>query len=311
MGEAIERARDYTEKKLRELQAALSELGGDNWSVVANGSYARYEASPQSDFDYFILHDDTVVSDQLDELSEKVRRLVGSTIGRLPSSDGAFGATLPLGSLSRSIGGSSDGNDNITRRMLFITEGKPINNSHIYDRQRDELIGRYINGDISDHQLGLFLLNDMIRYYRTICVDFEFKTFEASKAWGIRNIKLVFSRKILYFSGALIVAETAQRHAEEKREIVRELVALPPIQRIKRICRSAADRALESYEIFLQAMECAQVRRMLEDVTSDRKTHVDQFKRLKNEGQHFSFHLMSALRSTYSEAHPIHRALIM
>jgi len=54
--------------------------------------------------------------------------------------------------------------------------------------------------DDSMSETSRFLLHDLIRYYRTICVDFEYKTYENGKPWGDRNIKIQFSRKFLYFS---------------------------------------------------------------------------------------------------------------
>lgn len=82
----------------------------------------------------------------------------------------------------------------------------------------------------------MFFLNDLIRYYRTICVDFEYKTFEANKPWGIRNIKLIFSRKLIYFSGVLIAAEMYQRSAQQKKKIVKELISLSPVERLRKAC---------------------------------------------------------------------------
>lgn len=308
---AIDSSRAFTEGKLQEVQEGIKSIGNPKWSLIVNGSYARREASSHSDFDYFILHEADISERDLADIQTKVRAIVKEIIGKPPAEGGAFDAVLEMGALTRNIGGSQDTNENITRRTLFLTEGHAVNNPDLYARQRDELINRYVSDDISDHQLGMFLLNDLIRYYRTVCVDFEFKTFESNKAWGIRNIKLVFSRKLLYVSGILVAAEMAQRTPKEKKDIARELTALPPIDRLQRVCRSSADRALEEYEKFLAALGQKEFREMLERVTSDRETHTEGFKSLKNKGHHFSFHLMSAIKATYSESHPIHRALIM
>lgn len=307
----IEKSRRFTIKKIKELEEELSSSDIPNCSIVVNGSYARKEASLQSDFDYFILHPPNTAPTDLARAEAGVQKAVQKQIGKLPASDGAFGATLECGLLSKNIGGMLDDNASITRRILFLIEGVPINNKDLFAQQRDDLIDRYISDEITDHQIGMFFLNDLIRYYRTICVDFEYKTFENNKPWGIRNIKLIFSRKLIYFSGVLIAAEMYQRSAKQKKEIARELISLSPIERVVKACRSSADRAIESYSGFLTAMEDATTRQMLEKVTVERASHNERFKELKNEGHHFSFYLMSALKNTYTDSHPIHRALIM
>ncbi|MGB3487799.1 MAG: DUF294 nucleotidyltransferase-like domain-containing protein [Xanthobacteraceae bacterium] len=309
--EIIERHINFTKAKVTKLKSEIKKIESENWCLMANGSYARHEASENSDFDFYLLYKPEAMTDkQVKATLKRTVKIIESIVGRLPSQDGAFNSTLKLGELTKNIGGEDDINSHITKRILFLTEGLAINNDALYRKQRDELIDRYVAKNISDHQLGMFLLNDLIRYYRTVCVDFEFKTVEDNKPWGIRNIKLIFSRKLLYFSGILIAAEMAQRSYQEKLEIFRDLCTKTPLDRIRTVCGSSADRAIKEYTGFLEAIESPAIRRMLEQINPSEKPPED-FRRLKNSGHHFSFHLMSALKATYSESHPIHRALLL
>jgi predicted nucleotidyltransferase len=138
----IDKSRDFTNKKIEELEEELSSSDIPNCSIVANGSYARKEASSQSDFDYFILHPSDTSQDDLNRAKTGVEQAVIKRIGKLPSAGGVFGATLECGVLSKNIGGQLDDNASITRRILFLIEGIPINNKDLFAKQRDDLLDR-------------------------------------------------------------------------------------------------------------------------------------------------------------------------
>lgn len=308
----IIRCREFTRRQLEHVRIDLAELEELGVSVIVNGSYAREEASPASDFDYFLLVPDDLGSAEATKIRAKVKRVVLKHVGKEPSPDGAFSAVEKIGEFAKIVGGQSDTNHLITRRILFLTEGKAVCGQELFEAERGKLVSRmYIRDGITDHQLGLFLLNDIIRYWRTICVDFENKTIQNGKPWGIRNIKLVFSRKLLYFGGVLICAEMAQRTLTQKRDRALQLMKLTPIERLCEICGSAAAPALSDYDYFLELMEQNEVRDQLETVYEDRDTHPEIFRAVKNRGHHFSMHLIDALQAAYGQSHPIHRALIM
>ena len=196
--------------------------------------------------------------------------------------------------------------------MLVLLEGEWLFNKPSLKDLRRKILERYISEAMTDHQLALFLLNDIIRYYRTLCVDYEFKTIERSapKPWGIRNIKLVFSRKLLYASGLFSVALTADRAREKKISLLEGLFDIPVIDRMIEICgETKMDRVLHSYNHFLERLQSPDVRKRL--ISLEVKDRNDElFRELKNEGHHFTRELLRLFEDKFDSTHPIRRAVL-
>ncbi|MDO8875122.1 MAG: nucleotidyltransferase domain-containing protein [Pseudolabrys sp.] len=304
-------ARAFTKTQISAIREYFAKSGDlDGLLVGTNGSYARGEASAQSDLDFFVIcKNPNQVEGAKRALKEVAPKLI-KIAGRNPSTDGAFGHVEDIPTILTNIGGNDDLNQKITRRVLLLLEGEWLNDQAMLMECRASLLERYIRPKMTSHQLALFLLNDIIRYYRTVCVDFEFKTVEDDKDWGIRNIKLVFSRKLLYFSGVLAVAETMQRSREEKLRLLQELFSIPVIDRVIKICGDSAFHSLELYDSFLREMASDVIRHDLEKTKEGDRT-TEPFRRLKDEGHHFSWRLMSLFRQTYDISHPIHRLIFL
>lgn len=308
----FESCRSYSENALSRLRNDLNRvLGSRDFLIGTNGSFARREASMQSDLDYFVLCNTEAEVNGVKAQMNEVKPSIHAIVPKPPALDGAFDKVESLESMLANIGGRSDDNDKFTRRMPFLLEGEWLYNGVILGSVRERLLEKYVRDSISDQQIALFLLNDIIRYYRTICVDFEFKTHENGKEWGVRNIKLVFSRKLLYFSGVLAVAETYRLTAAEKRSRLKELFAMPVVERVTHVCGTRAERALSLYDEFLGEFARADVRDACRTTREEDRDKSPVFRSLKNRGHVFSSRLHALLEETYDSGHPIRRALVL
>lgn len=306
-GKNIQAAIAYSDGVLQNLRREVASiLLPDGTIVITVGSLARREASPQSDLDYFVVFDGETDRDILAEVSAAISALDL----RAPSPTGAFARAVSSAEFLERIGGNGESNDDLTRRMLFLLESDWIFGESGYETLFDGVIERYIREGITQHQLARFFLNDLIRYYRTICVDFEYKTGTVGKSWGDRNIKLMFSRKLLYFSGVLAAAATAQSGCEFKRSELKRLLRMAPLDRVRDVCGDDAHRIVGRYDEFLGWMADEDVRGHLKDTSAERAVHSDRFRAMKNAGHHFSWDLESLFHRRFAPTHPINQALM-
>lgn len=307
----IEAAKTNSLEKLTILRKILKNDDA-TFTIVVGGSLARCEASDESDIDYFFFGDDAESIKRAKSFLGSKQHEISEVVGKPPSKDGAFGdaGCETLNALITDIGGNNDANEKITRRILFLLEGTWLTSEETFIKYRDAVLKRYVSEFIEPPHLCRFLLNDIIRYYRTICVDFEFKTVERNKEWGLRYIKLRYSRQILYFSGLIAVAETVGLDHDAKVNRLVELFNMTPIDRISTVCGVRADSALDLYNNFLVHISDSKIREALNSVTLDKGTHSDQFKELREKGRQFSLSLSKLLTATYGEDHLIHIAII-
>jgi hypothetical protein len=307
----IQKGRAYSQNAVKRLREVLAEHLDNDFLLGTCGSFARYEASSESDLDYFAICRTDSELDVVCAKMDEIRPLIRKIVPKAAAAGGAFEQVESLEAMLRNIGGAKDQNDKFTRRILCLLESEWLHGEEILVDVRGEILRKYIRDTITDHQLALFLLNDIVRYYRTICVDFEFKTAEAGKPWGTRNVKLGFSRKLIYFSGVLAVGETHYRTAAKKRERLEELFSMPVIDRIQAICGARADRALGLYDEFLAEFAKKEVREACDTTTEESRLDSEIFRYLKNRGHEFSNHLLALLSDTYHSGHPIHQYLIV
>jgi len=261
-------ARELTAAKLAERRPSLQQLQHDeDVAIVLMGSWGRSEVTSGSDDDYMVL-----VTGEMREEVRPAKAEIETILDRAPGKQGIFGEPVSSRVMIEKIGLDEDSNTNLSRRMLFLLESTDATNPALADTTRDQLLDRYLDESVKDYRPPRFLLNDVIRYWRTMCVDFAGKEYEGPEKWGLRNVKLRTARKVLFAGGLLPVFECARLTAEQMPGYLREQLRMPPVDRIAEafLRNGAADpggRALGAYDDFLGLLDDDASRAELEALT--------------------------------------------
>jgi hypothetical protein len=292
---------------LRLRRLADQEFGTqDNLIVGVNGSYARQEVTAGSDVDlFYLLEGNHELSPSRRESFEKTIQEAGF---KLPSKDGVFSKELKSQDMLQNIGGLDDSNASLTRRLLLLLEGDWLHNELKFQIIRSDLIKRYVPDSVAKDKIALFLLNDIIRYWRTLCVDYEHKTQDGKKPRGVRLIKLRFSRMLLTFGGILAVAETHDLSAPEKRLRLEHLFSLGVLDRVNHVLGDKAKYLGSIYEEFLAALDDKEIRAALSSNDFEKDAN---YVNLRKRGRQFKGELIDLLVSHYPKKHPIHHSLVL
>jgi hypothetical protein len=149
------------------------------------------------------------------------------------------------------------------------------------------------------------LLNDVVRYWRAICVDFARKERRGPEKWGIRNAKLRTSRKVLFAGGLLPIFECARLARDEMPQFLRAQLRMPPTDRIAQafLAHEAADpggRALGAYDDFVGRLNDEGFRDELQEVTRDTSKDSQAFQEAARLGKELERGLLALLFETES-----------
>jgi len=246
----------------------------------------------RSDADWVLLVDgpsDPAHAIVAQEIGKRILEVVPKEVG--PT--GTFGNIVPSHELVHYIAGTQDSNENLTRRILLLSESRALTNPLVRERIIRNILARYVMYDRSvPSQTGArgtiphFLLNDIVRYWRTIASDYASKMWERrGKGWGIRNVKLRFSRKLLFlwgliaaFSGELFATPELHQVKNDEEyflrlaELIRTQTDVSPLDLVARVvleCEHAAaigDQIFTSYDKFLGVVADTGSRKNLESV---------------------------------------------
>src|SRR6185503_1905451 len=131
------------------------------------------------------------------------------------------------------------------------------------------------------------LLNDLHRYYRTVCVDYRWKVDEADKDWALRNVKLRHSRKVWHLANlALHCAARSLAQRGEHDAFLAQRLGLPPLMKIavalERLgAAGECGEVWKRYDFYLGRVSQAATRRALESLRPDDEDSCAEYVELK------------------------------
>lgn len=253
MGELLESRRATTGLRIEELRKRLQkaeELCGESACVYATGSFARGEASAHSDLDLFIASH--VVLDQrgdekpglsgLNEILVKADLIKATRDEHIAdfSGDGEYLKHYWVRQLVKELGTREDDfNNTFTARLLLLLESQPLVGESAYGGIMKSVIAAYWR-DYESHSSDFvpgFLANDIIRMWRTFCVNYEARSRnvpdrERAKR-ALKNYKLKHSRLLTCYSALLYLLGAYSRNETVSPDDVEKMIRLTPTRRVE------------------------------------------------------------------------------
>lgn len=291
--------RTYSIERVAALRDAIQGLAEpidlENLTIFTVGSYGRLEASPHSDIDLFFVYTKTPEQRRTSEI-----RLFGRLIEKVEelefpplSNDAEYLKSHESEDVLQHLGSSLDDFHNyFTTRMLLLLESRCLYGEKSYKNVVNDILESY-QRDYPSHEDNFrpwFLLNDIMRFWKTLLLNYENKRnrgdVDRTTKQRVRNFKLKFSRATTCFATICAVG-SIQGHVGI--EDLKTIVSSTPRERLLRVAdqlpqlERKVDEILAEYAWFLE--QTALPTEELEAKFSDPSDRREMFKRASEYGE--------------------------
>lgn len=229
--------------------------------VAVGGSLARMEASSASDCDLIIIVDDQGDGDFESgrQAFNKIWAALESLELGLPEPAGIFSGPVSIQSLlnPQTIGHVSEEQSVFGTRMQFLLEAQPIAGESSFRSISRDIVERYATRYIAldNTKQWTYLLNELVRYFKSLCQTYLFEELYDDRRWRQRNLKARHSRVLMY-AGLLFLLGESSTVTQSKTDWLAARLTWTPLERLAAVYEAHSEarfRVLaECMDLFLK-----------------------------------------------------------
>jgi len=244
---------------LQQIRNIVSEsLPAEVETIYVCGSMGRMEQLPASDCDLVI-----VTKDDVDPGSSRGQQIHADLWSQLeslglirPKPHGIFSATVTCSQLiDPSSRGRVDEDQFVYgKRIQLLLDSQPIAHQNRFRQLQSDVLSRFQRTEDAREEQWLALLNDVIRYWKSLSTRTIWLDDVSRGDWRYLNVKFRHSRNLLIFGLLLLLGEASRRH-HSSRDWLRDRLSLTPLERVNLVSEfTACVPLLEQYAEFLNQM---------------------------------------------------------
>ncbi|WP_143393592.1 hypothetical protein [Fimbriiglobus ruber] len=272
-------------------------------TLAVAGSLGRMEYGDASDCDLLVVLTDAARQNPAiaNDAYARVWAALEPLDLELPKATGTFSSPTSEQHLcdKRNVGAPDEDLRVLAKRLLLLLETQPVYNDDEYEKLITGVVNSYAEGyvDRKPTKEWVFLLNDLIRYFRSLCVNYQWDFRTEHMKWPLRNTKLRHSRLAMY-GGLLLLLGQCSLETTDKVAWLRRRLRMTPLERIAWTYTSNGEdvaKLLGFYETFLSEISKSEVRTALnkaEPNSYEKRYEIPSYKALKDNSDGFVAELL-------------------